>query len=238
MRKLLVSAVLTCFAPAVLSAQSDDAIVAYFALIETPPGALPTRLSAPMLNRQMTSTDVSLRYGYVSLSGASLHTIGLTLGIPAGTKTAFGVTAGYQGVSCEGGDCKGHFVASANAEGRLSSSPLGTGNDAPNLNIGLNGELGFGKPEGGTLLSATVGVPFALVSGSPTLRIAPYLTPAIGFGHASGGGESRSGARILLGGGVSFNNLQNGIGINLGFQKVFIDSGDTMLGISVSFGAR
>jgi hypothetical protein len=163
----------------------------------------------------------------------------LTLGIPAGPKAAFDLTAGYLGISCEGGGCDGHFVASAKAEGLLSSSPLGTGADAPELDVGLNGELGFGKPSGGTFFSLTAGVPIALVSGSAaTLRIAPFLTPALGFGRASGGGESLSGTRFLLGGGVSIQNPRKAFAVNLGFQKIFIDQGDTMIGLAVSFGVK
>lgn len=240
MRKLPsgLTAAFMLASPAVAAAQSDNAIIAYFTLLETPQGALPPTLSAPMLGRLMTSTDVALRYGYVALEGVSLHTFGLTLGIPAGRQAAMGLTAGYQGVSCDGGGCDGHFVAAAKIEGRLSSAPLGTGSDAPDLNVGLNGELGFGKPTGATLLTATVGVPIAMVSGSPTLRIAPFLTPAIGLAHASASGESHSGARVMLGGGVNFANVRNGIAVNLGFQKIFIDSGDAMIGLSVAFGVR
>jgi hypothetical protein len=239
MRKLLLSVTcLACAFPAVLAAQSDKAFIAYFTLLETPPGALPPTLSMPMVNRLMTSTDVSLRYGYTSLSGVSLHTLGLTVGVPAGTKAAIGLTAGYQGVRCDGGGCDGHFVASAKAEGRLSSSPLGTTPNSPVLNFGLNGEFGFGKPSGGSLYSITAGVPIALVANSPTLRIAPFLTPGFGFGSAHGGGESQSGTRFLLGGGLTIQNMRNAIAVNLGFQKIFIDQGDTMVGLSVSFGVK
>jgi hypothetical protein len=239
MRKLVSSlALIASLTPALATAQSDKAVVAYLTLIETPPGALPVSLSSPMLGRTMTATDLAIRYGYVSLDGASLHTGALTLGIPAGPKSTVSLTAGYQGVRCDGGGCDGHFVAGAKAEGRLSSSILGSGAEAPHLNVGINGELGFGKPSGGTLFSLTAGLPVAMVSGSPTLRIAPYLVPAFGFGLASGGGDSENGTRFLLGGGVAFQNVRNGVGVNLGFQKIFIDQGDTMLGISVSFGLK
>jgi hypothetical protein len=237
MRKLVSSlGLIASLTPVLAVAQSDKAFVAYLTLLETPPGALPVTLSAPMLGRTMTANDFAIRYGYVSLDGASLHTGALTLGIPVGPKSAVSLTAGYQGVHCDG--CEGHFVAAAKAEGRLSSSVLGTGAEAPQLNVGLNGEFGFGKPSGGTLFSLTAGLPIAMVSGSSTLRIAPYLVPAFGFGLARGGGDSENGTRFLLGGGVMFQNVQNGIGVNLGFQKIFIDQGDTMLGISLSFGLK
>jgi hypothetical protein len=239
MRKLVSSlGLIASLTPALAAAQSDKAVVAYLTLIETPPGALAPTLSAPMLGRTMTATDFAIRYGYVALEGASLHTGALTLGIPAGPKATIGLTAGYQGVRCDGGGCDGHFVAGAKVEGRLSSSVLGSGAEAPHLNVGINGEFGFGKPTGGTFLSLAAGLPVTMVSGSPTLRIAPYLIPALGFGRASGGGDSENGTRFLLGGGLMFHNEQNGVGVNLGFQKIFIDQGDTVLGISLSFGLK
>src|SRR4051812_46629325 len=126
MRKLVSSlGLIASLTPVLAAAQSEKAFVAYLTLLETPPGALPVTLSAPMLGRTMTASDFALRYGYVSLDGASLHTGALTLGIPAGPKSAVSLTAGYQGFHCDG--CEGHFVAAAKAEGRLSSSVLGTG---------------------------------------------------------------------------------------------------------------
>jgi hypothetical protein len=82
------------------------------------------------------------------------------------------------------------------------------------------------------------GVPIALVAGGPTLKVAPFLTPAVGWGRVSDSGDSVNGARFLLGGGVAFQSLTSGVGVNVGFQKVFIDGGDTMFGISLVLGAR
>ena len=103
-------------------------------------------------------------------------------------------TAGYQAISCDGG-CNGHFIAGASAEGRLTSTTLGTGGDAARLTIGLNGEFGFGKPEGTTLVSLTGGLPIALIAGGPAVKIAPFLRPAIGWGRETNDIGSMTGTR-------------------------------------------
>ena len=215
-----------------LRAQSVSDAAAYFALVSTPQGALPPILSEAMLGRTMRSMDVALRYGHISLQGGSLNSYDVRLGFPLGTKAMFGVNAGYQDLSCRG-SCDGHFVAGANVEGRLSSSSLGNGADAATLTVGLNGEAGLGRRSDATIFGLTAGLPIALLSGTPTLRIAPFLTPAIGLGRVSDNGGSDTGTRFLLGGGITFESLTSGIGANVGFQKVFINGGETMFGVTL-----
>jgi len=214
------------------AAQRVGDAAAYFALVSTPQGALPPILSEPMLGRVMQSMDVALRYGHVGLDGGSLNSYDVRLGFPLGAKSMFGVNAGYQDLSCPG-NCDGHFMIGANAEGRLTSSTVGSGVDAAKLTVGLNGEVGLGRRSDVTAVGFTAGLPVALLAGTPTMRIAPFLTPAIGVGHASINGDGDTGTRFLLGGGVTFESLTSGIGANVGFQKVFINHGKTMFGLSL-----
>ena len=225
----------------VLSGTSADAQIvnsaaAYFALIVSPAGAVPPILSSAMLNRAMTQPDFSLRYGHTSFDGASSNVLDARVGFAAGTKATIGVNAGYQSYTCDG--CEGHFIAGANAEGRLLSYTLGTGPEAGQLTVGLNGEAGFGTRSGTTVTGVTAGLPFALVTGSPTLKIAPFLTPALGWGGIFGSGESQTGTRFLRGAGVAIVSPTSGIDVNAGFQKVFIDGRDTIVGVSLTFGIR
>ena len=237
MRTLLaVVALSTIVIASPVAAQTEQDVIAYFTLIGTPQGGLPPVLSNAMLGRSMTSPDISVRYGHISTVGTDFNNIGATLGIPAGDKAMIGVTAGLEALSC--GGCKSHFIAGANAEGRLASSVLGTGTDAARLNIGLNGEFGFGKPEGTTLVSLSAGLPVSLVAGGPTLKIAPFLTPGLGWGRSSDNTGSESGTRFMLGGGVAIQSTTSAIGANFGFQKVFINGGDVMFGVNVTFGIR
>jgi hypothetical protein len=216
-----------------LTAQSLDERVAYQVLIETPPAGLPPVLSNAMLDLPMRASDVALRLGHVAINGVGVNMIGATLGIPAGRQATIGFTAGYQG--CGGGGCNAHSVAGAGAEGRLRSSMLGTGVDAPRLTVGLHGEIGFAHPSGGSFVSLSGGIPVALVAGGPTLKIAPFLTPALGWGRLSAG-QSLSATRFILGGGVTVMSPITGVSANFGFQKVFTDGGNTMFGVNLVFG--
>jgi hypothetical protein len=239
MRKLSPAiAVLVLGTALPLGAQGINAAVAYGALITTPAGALPPVLSNAMLYRPMPAPDVAVRYGHISDGGLSLNTLDARLGLPFGTKAMVGVNAGYQDASCNAGNCDSHFIAGANAEGRLASTMLGTGTEAPQLTIGLNGDVGFGKNTGTTEFSFTGGLPVALLSRTSKALIAPFLTPAFGWGRASNNGASQNGTRFLLGGGVTLQSLRSPIGANFGFQKVFIDGGETVFGVSLVVGKR
>jgi hypothetical protein len=239
MRRFSSAVAVLVFSAAVpLGAQNVNAAVAYGALITTPAGALPPVLSNAMLLRPMTQADLAVRYGHISDAGVSLNTFDARVGFPLGTKAMFGVNAGYQDASCNLGNCDSHFIAGANAEGRLASTMLGTGTEAAQLTIGLNGDAGFGKNNGATVFSFTGGLPIALVSRTPKALIAPFLTPAFGWGRASDNGLSQNGTRFLLGGGVTLQSTASPIGANFGFQRVFFDGGETVFGVSLVVGRR
>jgi hypothetical protein len=218
-----------------LGAQSPGDQIAYGVLLGTPQGALPPVLSSAMLYRAQPAPQLAVRYGHTSFTGFSTNSFAGDVSFAAGAKTVIGVTAGYQTYSCQG--CDGHFIASGRAEGRLTSTPIGIGADASLLTVGLNGEIGFGKPSGATLLSITGGLPIALVSGS-RLKIAPFLTPGFGWARASSSGTSSSGSRLMLGGGVAIQSTTSSLGANFGFQKIVIDNGETTFGVNVTFGIR
>ena len=240
MRKLSSAVAVLALVAAVLplGAQSVNAAVAYGALITTPAGALPPVLSNAMLLRPMTQPDVAVRYGHLSDNGISLNTFDARVGFPLGTKAMVGVNAGYQDASCNLGNCDSHFIAGASAEGRLASTMLGSGSEAAQLTIGLNGDAGFGKNAGATAFSFTGGLPVALLSRTSKVLIAPFLTPAFGWGRQSDNGLSQNGTRFLFGGGVTLQSLTSPIGANFGFQKVFIDGGETVFGVSLVVGRR
>ena len=235
MRTLLsILCVTTVVAAHEAAAQSEQDLVAFAALLGTPIGALPPVLSNAMLNRPMPSVDFRFRYGYTSLTGASFNNFAATLGIPASPKAMVGITAGYESLSCDG--CDGHFMGAANVESRLASTIIGSGSDAAQFNIGVNGELGIGHPTATWLATLTGGLPISLVTHSSGLSIAPFLTPAVGWGHARSSAASEGGTRFLLGGGVTFQSTNSPLAANVAFQKIFIDGGSTVIGLSVVLG--
>lgn len=220
-----------------LGAQSAGDAAAYAVLLATPPGALPPMLSSPMLYRAQPAPRIGVRYGHISFSGFGANTFAGDVNFAAGNRTVIGVTAGYETYSCS--RCDGHFIASGRAEGRLTSTSIGTGSDASLLTIGLNGEMGFAKPTDATGLSITAGLPVALVAGGPTVKIAPFVTPGFGWARASGSATTNSsGSRLMLGGGIAVQSVRSSLGANVGFQKVFIENGETMFGVNVTFALK
>ena len=109
------------------------------------------------------------------------------------------------------------------------------------LRVGLNGEFGYSKPSGATLLAGSVGLPLSLVSRGARneMHIVPFLTPAFGFGDRDpDGGDSGSGSKFMLGGGLGIFNPTSSVALNLAFQHVFVDGGQTEFGLGLVLGGR
>jgi hypothetical protein len=233
-RAVLAAAVATVVAsPAPARAQSQSDIAAYLVLIQTPQGGFAPLVSPAMLGTLPARGRLALRYGRVDLFEDATNNLALTALLPSGSRGSVSLTAGYWNPDCDG--CDGHVVLGLGGDGRLGSTPIGSGPEAARLNVGLGGELGFAKPEEATFWSATVGLPVTLVASGEGFRIAPFLTPGFGFGYGTGGGLTESGTRFMLGGGIGLE-AAGGLGINFGFQKVFIEGGRTTIGLNVGFG--
>jgi hypothetical protein len=157
-------------------------------------------------------------------------------------------------------DCKRGFMIGVNWLAPLSTGKVSEG--GASFTIGIDGTVGFEKgdvlelrfpPTGeflkarNTSLSAALGLPLALVARSGTMALVPHLTPRFAYGRLSlefeeSGGvseeDSESGTRFMLGGGLELLFGASGFGIDLGFQKVFIEDGDTVLGFGLSYQPR
>lgn len=151
-------------------------------------------------------------------------------------------------------ECGGGFILGANWATPLLRSPLGTGGSTT-FTLGLDATLGLGMGDileisagslsaelEATSFSATAGVPLMLTARSGNVTFVPHLTPRLGFGHLSvdfdvpGLGsedESESGLRAMLGGGLGILFESSGFGFDVGFQKVFVEDGNTLLGVGV-----
>jgi hypothetical protein len=113
----------------------------------------------------------------------------------------------------------------------------GTGPTPSAFTVSLSPSVGVAKPtEGdGTFAAASVGLPVAVAMGGDAgARVAAFVSPGLGFGMISGSGESESGVRPMLGGGVGlrFSNLT----ISGSAQKIFIDVGEIQFGVGIAVG--
>lgn len=212
-----------------------QAALAYLALISTP-----TAGEAPLARQWMTSDPAKgigfdIDWGHVSGYSGSLDmfTGGFVVPFAEGRADA-GLSAGYFKPTCDGGGCDGNFVASGVVEGRVLQSQM----SGATFTLGLSGRLGFAKPTGATVWSASAGMPLSVAIGTGGLRVVPFVTPAIGWGHASAGGSSESGERFLLSGGVGLMSSGGSFGLTVGAHHVFIEGGKTVFGAGISLSHR
>ena len=213
-------------------AQSEGDAAAYFALTLTPTGAFVPVARVAWLEPPASSA-FSFRYGRLSYGeDENIHNIGVSGDFSAG-RGRLGITAGA--VTCSG--CDAIIMFGADWTTRLVRRTSSTGT----FGVGLTTTAGVGIPtaEGadGVALSGSLGLPVSIVAGqSGGLRAIPYVTPAIGFGSITGEGGT-GGVRPMLGAGVGIV-AGNGIGLNAGVQKVFIDDGAAVIGLSLTIGGR
>jgi hypothetical protein len=214
------------------SAQSEGDAAAYFALTLTPTGAFAPVARAAWLGGP-AGNALSFRYGRLSYgSDENIHNVGVSGDFSAG-RSRLGITAGA--ATCSACDAIIMFGADWTTPLVRRTSSGGT------FGVGLTTTAGLGVPtaEGadGVALSGSLGLPVSIVAGQAGgLRAIPYITPAIGLGGFTGEGGT-AGVRPMLGAGVGIV-AANGIGLSAGVQKVFIDDGAAVVGLSLTVGGR
>jgi hypothetical protein len=101
----------------------------------------------------------------------------------------------------------------------------------------------------GIALSGSVGMPVAISARTGWMMLTPYVAPRFAFGHlqdevvtrAPDGSQSddkltESGSRFMLGGGLGIRHNGSGIGLDLGFQRIFLPGANTLVGVGLTFG--
>ncbi len=205
-------------------------VAAYFALATTPPGGF-----APIANAaragERADRSLSLRYGRISVEDDdAVNNIGVTGDFGAGAGR-LGITAGA--ATCS--DCDPLIMLGTDWTTPLLRRSMIDGS----LGLGLTAAVGIGIPTSddteGVALSGSLGLPLSMIAGDPArLRVIPYITPAVGFGALTGD-DGASDVRLMLGGGIGVAAAR-GVEISAGVQKVFVDEGKAVLGISLTIG--
>lgn len=211
--------------PTTASAQDIDDIVAFAALTLTPTGGL-VPLPPPIAGR---GSAFLLRYGMLDFGsgGPTLNNF-VAGGDFATSNGRFGAALGYS--TCDG--CDGNITASMDYTASITQGKA---------LVAVRPAVGFSKPtEGsGTALSLGISLPLSVdLSAGTGAHLIPYLVPGVGYGRISGEGESQSGTRPMLGGGFAIASRNSGFGIHFGFNKTFVEDGETTFGLGLSFGGR
>ncbi|MEJ7811806.1 MAG: hypothetical protein WKG32_15450 [Gemmatimonadaceae bacterium] len=216
----------------------------------TPVGALPP---LPMLSPSRegrTGNGFSARYGRYSFEDAdgAVNNFGIGGDFPMGAGGRLGLTFGLMLPPCaDDSDCGNVIMVGGDATVPLLRSTLGAERGSSAVSIGLNPAVGFGKPTGGGsdgyVLSGALSLPVALSFGAATgPQFVPFLSPGIGLGRVSAGGEcesecSETGMRFMFGGGVAVENLTPGMTLGFGFRKIFLEDAPTQFGITLGWRA-
>ena len=237
--------ILSIAASAIAGAQSRSDAAVRTALALTPVGALPPFVTSTIEGEAQRGAALGLRYGY--LSGANDFTSENDFGISAILRFGFGgtvtLTGGFFSPSCH--DCDSGLMLAIGADKALGDVPMSSSRDAARLRFALNGEFGYGQPNGatfsnGSVMSGAIGIPISLVSGSRAqdeMRIVPFITPGFGFGGIHGG-DSPSGAALMIGGGIGIYNRSSSVALSFGFQHVAVDDAGTLFGLALVLGGR
>lgn len=209
-------------------AQEDSDFAAYIALSFTSTGGFVPLPTAARMGE--AGGAMSIRYGQFSFDDDdAFHNVGLSGDFRAGSGR-LGLTGGA--MICSG--CDPLIMVGADWTAPLTQSVSETGNFV----VGLTTAAGVAIPTedaDGILASASLGLPLSMIAGKADgLRVIPYVTPAVGYGAITGEGGD-SGIRPMLGGGVGIV-AAGGLGVSAGFQKVFIEDGETIIGLAVTFG--
>ncbi|MFI5228591.1 MAG: hypothetical protein ACHQWU_05955 [Gemmatimonadales bacterium] len=230
------------------AAQSSGDVTAYFALLSTPLGGLPPIATNTILDEPHNGAAFALRYGHVGGDDvtSAFNNFGATAVLPWGTMSTFSLTGGIAHTSFDDGftsSSNNSLMLSAGADTRLGDWPLSAARDAAKIVFGVNGELGFAKPPGGTVWAGSVGLPISLVSSRrrrDEMRFVPYITPAFGFGDVSSDDTNRSdsGTRFLIGAGIAIYHRSNSVAVNAGLQYIPISGGHTQFGLGLVLGGR
>ena len=210
----------------------DSETAAYIGLILTPPGGFAPLATAARSGEPATS-GVSFRYGRISQEAEdAINNFGLTADFGSGT-SRLGLTAGA--ATCSG--CDPVIMVGADWTTSILRRPVPDGS----VGLGLTAAVGAGFPtddeSDGFAMSGSLGLPMSMVAGSADrLRVIPFITPAIGFGKVTGEGGA-SDVRVMVGGGIGVF-AANGLGVSTGVQKVFVEGGKAVLGVSVTLAGR
>jgi hypothetical protein len=216
------------------AAQDIHAFVAWAAMMSTPYGSLPPAVTRAMAGGTATGgSSFELRYGHWAFDGESdaVHIGGI--GARVGK---VGFVVGYEG--CSG--CDGGIIGGVDYEAVLLKQTLAAENAHSLFTLGLRPALGLGHTLGGggsaTAITATLDAPIAVsVPVGKTAKMVPYVSPGFGVGAVRSGDESESGTRGALAFGVGLVDLAPGLGLNLGWRKIFLQDAPMTIGLGLTF---
>lgn len=227
--------------PATMSAQGPDLkdVVAYTALVSAPNAGLVPGVTSTMAGTGQTKLAYGLQFGRLSSDGGAINNLAARGTFGVSNMATVSVTAGMRNTSPDVGDSQNDMIFGVGGDMMVTQRALSQNDGAAKFILGLNADIGYGHMDGGSATAFSVGAPVSLAFNSNgSSKIVPFLTPSFGYGRLSAAGDSESGTRFMVGGGLGWQQISNGVSVNAGFQKVFIDGGKMVWGLGVTLGGQ
>ena len=228
---LLVAA--TCALTGPACAQTVGDAVAWVALTTTPVGGLPPMPSG--------ATAFVARYGRLSEDGGAVSNVSAGVRVGVFSNGSLTIEAGISRPVCAVDAECALYVFGLELVVPVMSRAIGADDSRTKLNVAVSPSAGLATPRArgaeGTMSSVAVSIPLSLSApAGSVVRLTPFISPGFGYGRFSAGGESASGTRPMLGGGLAISNARSTLGMTVSFRKVFLQRAPTMFGVGVSVG--
>jgi hypothetical protein len=240
MRQTIVAMIAACAITAVpreSEAQSENAFVGWIGLVTTPVGAFTPYAPAGTAARGGTSVGVQARYSHWQFAADDDNTTNVGAGLVIGRgalRTA--IELGRRTVKdCD--DCASLMGGLDMHVGLLERALDGS----MTLGLAINPALGFGQlgdsEDDVTSLAGALSVPISLaVRAGSGVRVIPFVSPGFGLARLSGDGESSTGSRAMLSGGLALAGVNMPVQLTASARKIFMEEAPTVLGVGVSIG--
>lgn len=222
------------------TAQSESAIAGWVSLISTPTGAFAPALEPHRAASSDTRTRVGGRLRASHWQFASDDDNTTNYGGALVVRRGRVHTTIELGISHQKGcdDCDltmGGVEVTVPVLTRATSS-------AGRLEVGIKPALGYtrGNDGDGIAIAAAFELPVSwAIPVGETLRLTPFVAPGVGGGRVSGGGDSSSGARMMIAGGLALQGARTPFALTFGARRIFVDFGEvnppTVLGLGFTF---
>lgn len=215
---------------------SAEDVAAYAGLVSTPVGTF----TPIVMHRDAAAgfNTIAARFGMFSpKTGDGNTSLGASGFFKAGQNALISGTAGYTMVGCpSGATCDNGLLLGADLLSELWKS---AGNTGTNMNVSIQGSLGWSSFGDVSFSSLAVGVPLGMTMDQASkARLSFFVTPGFGWGRTaadvSGTSVSESGTRPMFSLGGAWT-APAGWGIHVGYQQVMIEDGGNTMGAGFSW---
>ena len=216
--------------------QSENDFAAWIAMIRTPVGALPP---VPMVVGEGASGSMglSVRYGHWQFAPGDDETSNYGVGLHFRPRKS---VIRLEFAKSTNAQCSGCGTSMLGVE---ITAPLKSlvrteepGGRTTALDVSWNPVFGYAKADEGddTALSAALNLPVTLqMPLGRRWSVIPFVAPGYGFGQVSGGGESFSGTRPLMGAGIAIANAKSTVQLSFGFRKILLEGAPSSAGFGL-----